>query len=89
VTWQPPSSFCATKRPLGMRGDGLPTWLYSDETGDGVATAAESMKADDVMQGSVGDCYFLCSLAAVVWGHPDLCDDLIDEEYEEAGVRVE
>ena len=37
-----------------MRGDGLPTWLYSDETGDGVATAAESMKADDVMQAASG-----------------------------------
>ena len=86
VTWQPPSSFCLTKRPLGIRADGLPTWLYSDSDGDGVASAAESMEASDIAQGSVGDCYFLSALASVVWAHPDLCDDLIDETYEEHGI---
>ena len=35
---------------------------------------------------SVGDCYFLSALSAVVYHAPDLCDDLIDEEYEEQGV---
>ena len=35
---------------------------------------------------SVGDCYFLSALSAVVYHAPDLCDDLIDEEYEEHGV---
>ncbi len=86
VTWQPPSSFCVSKRPLGTRADGLPSWLYSDNNGDGVVTAAESMEASDIAQGSVGDCYFLSALSSVVWAHPDLCDDLIDETYEEAGI---
>ena len=86
VTWQPPASFCVSKRPLGTRADGFPTWLYSDSDGDGIASAAESMQASDIAQGSVGDCYFLSALASVVWAHPDLCDDLIDETYEEAGI---
>lgn len=86
VTWQPPSSFCMSKRPLGTRADGVPTWLYSDNDGDGVVSAAESMEASDIAQGSVGDCYFLSALASAVWAHPDLCDDLIDETYEESGI---
>ena len=86
VTWQPPSNFCQSKRPLGMRADGVPTWLYTDNTGDGVVTAAESMEASDIMQGSVGDCYFLSALSSVIWAHPDLADDLIDETYEELGI---
>mmetsp|Transcript_43064 Transcript_43064/g.131142 ORF Transcript_43064/g.131142 Transcript_43064/m.131142 type:complete len:516 (-) Transcript_43064:151-1698(-) len=87
VTWQPPSKFASTSRPLGVRGDdGLPTWLYSDNDGDGVASAAESMETDDIRQGSVGDCYFLAALSAVVQHHPDLADDLIDETYEEYGI---
>lgn len=44
------------------------------------------MEADDVRQGSVGDCYFLAALSAVVQHHPDLADDLIDETYEEHGI---
>ena len=86
VTWQPPPKFCATPRPMGVRGDGIGTWLYSDSDGDGVVSAAESMKPTDVVQGSVGDCYFLSALAAVVFHHPDLADDLIDETYEEQGI---
>jgi len=87
VTWQPPSYFCKTKRPLGIRGvDGVPTWLYSDQDGDTVVTATEAMQLHDVAQGSVGNCYFLSALAAVVQKHPDICDDLIDETYEEQGI---
>jgi hypothetical protein len=86
VTWQPPSKFCATSRPMGVRGDGVGTWLYSDADGDGVVSAAESMLPTDIVQGSVGDCYFLSALAAVVFHHPDLADDLIDETYEEQGM---
>ena len=52
VTWQPPARFCATKRPLGTRQDGVSTWLYSDGDGDGIVSAAESMVASDVVQGS-------------------------------------
>eukprot|EP00957_Ditylum_brightwellii_P083816 6370986-Ditylum_brightwellii.AAC.1 len=71
---------------MGVRGDGLPTWLYSDNDGDGIASAAESMEVDDILQGSVGDCYFLAALSAVVQHHPDLADDLIDETFEEYGI---
>jgi len=86
VSWQPPPKFAATPRPLGVRGDGVPTWLYSDNDGDGVVSAAESMEMTDAMQGSVGDCYFLSALAAAVQHHPDLADDLVDETYEEQGI---
>ena len=86
VSWNGPSAFCACKRPLGKRADGLPTWLYSDSDGDGVVTAAESMSATDVVQGSVGDCYFISALSAMVDHHPVLCDDLIDETYEASGI---
>ena len=42
--------------------------------------------ATDVVQGSVGDCYFLSALACVVDHHPLLCDDLIDESFEPQGI---
>ena len=71
---------------MGVRGDGVPTWLYSDDDGDGVVSAAESMQATDILQGGVGDCYFLSALAAAVSQHPDLADDLVDETYEEQGI---
>ena len=84
VTWQSPGNFCTTKRPMTKRAsDQVPTWLYSDESGDGAACAVEAMSADDIAQGSVGDCYFLASLAAVVQHHPTIAEDLIDETYEE------
>ena len=86
VSWQPPPKFSKTRTPLGMRGDGVPTWLYSDNDGDQIVSAAESMNVTDVAQGSVGDCYFLSALAAAVQHHPDLADDLIDETYEEQGI---
>lgn len=87
ITWQPPSQFCSTSRPLGVRGvDGVPTWLYSDVNGDGVVSAVEGMQLYDATQGSVGDCYFLSALAAAVHQQPDLCDDLIEETYEEQGI---
>lgn len=86
VTWQPPHKFSPLAKPLGMRADGVPTWLYSDNDGDGIVSAAESMEAEDVCQGSVGDCYFLAALGAVIQHHPDLAEDLIDEEFEEQGI---
>lgn len=87
ITWQPPAQFCKTSRPLGIRGDdGVATWLYSDTDGDTIVTACEAMNLTDVAQGSVGNCYFLSALAAVVQRHPDICDDLIDERYEEQGI---
>lgn len=86
VSWQPPWKFSTLKRPMGVRYDGVPTWLYSDNDKDGVVSAAESMEAEDVMQGSVGNCYFLAALSAVVQQHPDLAEDLIDETYEEQGI---
>ena len=86
VSWQPPQKFTSLPRPLGVRGDGVPTWLYSDNNRDGVVSAAEGMELSDSAQGSVGDCYFLSALAAAVHHHPDLADDLIDETYEEHGI---
>lgn len=86
VTWQPPWKFSHLKRPLGVRHDGVPTWLYSDNDKDGIVSAAESMETADAVQGSVGDCYFLAALAAVVQHHPDLAEDLIDETHEAQGI---
>jgi len=64
VTWQPLTKFATTPKPMGLRGDGVPTWLYSDSDDDGVVSAAESMETNDVRQGSVGNCYFVAALAA-------------------------
>jgi len=87
VSWQPPWKFSTITRPMGVRQhDGVPTWLYSDKDGDGCVSAAESMEVEDAIQGSVGDCYFLAALSAVIQHHPELAEDLIDETYEEQGI---
>lgn len=83
VSWQPPSRFCATKRPLGRRGDGVATWLYADD-----GTAYDDMNAEDVVQGGLGNCYFLASLAGLCKNYPSICDELIDETHEEVRGRA-
>jgi len=84
VAWKGPESFCPAKRPLGKRKDGTPTWLYSDEDKDGVASCTD-MNGCEVCQGSLGDCYLICALATAV-GDLSLADDLIDEEFEDVGI---
>lgn len=44
------------------------------------------MQVSDVLQGSVGNCYFLAAVSAVVQHYPDIADELIDETYEEQGI---
>lgn len=84
LQWKGPESFCVTKRPLGKRCDGTPTWLYSDADSDGVASCLD-VDAGEICQGSLGDCYFLCALAACVRDMA-IADDLIDEEFEDVGI---
>jgi len=84
LQWKGPESFCVTKRPLGKRFDGTPTWLYSDADSDGVASCLD-VDAGEICQGSLGDCYFLCALAACVRDMA-IADDLIDEEFEDVGI---
>ena len=85
VTWEPPSRYCATRRPVGKTRDGKRTWLYCDSNGDGIASAAEAMKASEIEQGAIGDCYLLSALATAV-KDLQVADDLIDETYEDAGI---
>jgi hypothetical protein len=85
VSWEPPSRYCSTRRPVGKTKAGKRTWLYCDFNGDGVATAAEAMKGSEIEQGLLGDCYLLCALATAV-KDLQVADDLIDETYEDAGI---
>lgn len=84
LQWKGPESFCVTKRPLGKRCDGKSTWLYSDADSDGMSSCLD-VDAGEICQGSLGDCYFLCALAACVRDMA-IADDLIDEEFEDVGI---
>ena len=84
VEWHPPPKFCATSRPLGRTVAGGSTWLYSDEDGDGHVSAQSAQNADDVVQGSLGDCYLLSALALAT-RDCGVCEDLIDATFEDAG----
>jgi hypothetical protein len=84
IRWQPPEHFCAARRPLGHRPDGGRTWLYYDEHAGG-SEPATAMAEAEVVQGSLGDCYLLCALAAVT-RDAGVDDALIDEQFEDAGV---
>ena len=84
LKWMTPTKFCGTSRPLGKYNDGSRTWLYCDEDGDGIVLDSESMGSDDIVQGSVGDCYFLAALAAAV-SDCSVATDLIDETFEDVG----
>ena len=48
----------ATARQARAR-DGGATWLYGDADETGAVSAGASQNADDVAQGSLGDCYLL------------------------------
>ena len=51
---------------------------------DGVASGFD-MESWEVCQGSLGNCYLLCALAAAVRDFA-LSDELIDEEFEDVGI---
>ncbi len=40
VSWEPPSRYCSTRRPVGKTKDGKRTWLYCDFNGDGALRRA-------------------------------------------------
>jgi len=86
VGWKRPPQFCRCRKPIGKTQEGKRTWLYSDETGDGISSAVESMQVEDIEQGSVGDCYFLSAICAAISHSPNVADDLILETYEEHGI---
>jgi len=82
VSWKRPHEFCVTRRPLGVSASsGNPTWLYDDKTSD----LDENQTAQDVQQGSTGDCYFLSALALAT-RDTNACRDLIDDSMEEHGI---
>ena len=86
VVWCPPPKFCTASRPLGKRArDGGATWLYGDADDTGAVSAGASQNADDVAQGSLGDCYTLSALALATRDGA-VCDDLIDDTYEDVGI---
>jgi len=86
VVWCPPPKFCTASRPLGKRArDGGATWLYGDADETGAVSAGVSQNADDVAQGSLGDCYLLSALALATRDSA-VCDDLIDDTYEDVGI---
>ena len=88
MSWQAPGKFCVSHKPLGVRADGEATWLYCHDGGKHKETeAASALDMDEGMicQGSLGDCYLLAALAAVV-REDIISDDLIDEEFEDVGI---
>ena len=86
VVWCPPPKFCTASRPLGKRArDGGATWLYGDADETGAVSAGVSQNADDVAQGSLGDCYLLSALALATRDQA-VCADLIDDTYEDVGI---
>lgn len=84
VDWQPPEFFCAGGHPLGKRPDGKPTWLYCNKPADQSSNCLE-MSAEDIVQGSLGESYFLCALAAAI-NDVGICDNIIDDEFEDCGI---
>ena len=83
VQWCTPPGFCLSKRPLGKSlVTGKPTWLYDDKDAASVET---EQTAEDVDQGSLGDCYFLSALALATRDALE-CSELIDDSLEAAGI---
>ena len=81
VEWKTPKDFCLTTRPLGKsERTSEPTWLYDDS-----GSLEDNQTADDVQQGSLGDCYFLSALALAT-RDKFVCSDLIDDSLEAAGI---
>jgi hypothetical protein len=45
VSWEPPSRYCSTRRPVGKNKHGKRTWLYCDFNGDGALGMASLASA--------------------------------------------
>ena len=86
VEWQPPPRFSTARRPCGVNTKGEPTCLYADlDEAMGATSAQVARNADDVVQGSLGDCYFMSALALAP-SDASVCDDLIDATFEDVGI---
>jgi hypothetical protein len=82
VAWKRPKDFCRSSREMGISAStGKPTWLYDDKN----EALDENQTAEDVEQGSTGDCYFLSALALAT-RDSSTCHDLIDDSLEEKGI---
>lgn len=84
IGWQPPEHFCAGGHPLSKSPDGKPTWLHCHKHDDQSSNCLE-LSAEDIVQGSLGESFFLCALAAAI-NDVGICDDLIDGEFEDCGI---
>ena len=79
LEWHGPWDICGSKRPLGTNSRGEKSWLYHTEGDDANETALLGMDAQDVSQGSLGDCYFLSALALAATDS-DVAATLIDDD---------
>ncbi|GMI12142.1 hypothetical protein TrVE_jg34 [Triparma verrucosa] len=79
VVWEGPWAVCGSGRPLGRNTRGEPSWLFHAKEGE-----EDLMDAEDVQQGSLGDCYFLTALA-LVSTDTECTASLIDESLEQHG----
>eukprot|EP00736_Rhodelphis_marinus_P011527 Rmarinus@m.1151 len=87
IAWLRPHKFCATPGPEGWSSaekGRRRSYLYAHEKGS-TTDDAEGIDPEDVTQGSLGDCYFLAAVSAVVQDRR-LRKDIIDEVFEEFGV---
>jgi hypothetical protein len=71
--------------PCDVRGP--VTFVYSDEGGDNVSSAVESVEVQDIEQGALGDCWFLSGLScAMETMNAAMKERIIDVRFERYGI---
>src|SRR5258706_15750733 len=76
---QDPSAEPKLPRGKDVMGDPFPPLHYELAFGRPVFGG---VSADDVVQGTIGDCFFLSSLAALAHTHPDIVVRALDDHHD-------